>query len=88
MVSKSISPGTLRFYKRDRLHGCEECLDFADLNADIAVGDVGSERGRSSVLARNNWREDDRMSNVNSNPGDPRRLYPDCTNSWSKPETG
>lgn len=34
------------------LRGCDECSDFAALSADIAVGNVGSEPGRSTVLIR------------------------------------
>jgi coenzyme F420 hydrogenase subunit beta len=34
------------------LAGCDECADFAALNADIAVGNLGSEKGRSTVLIR------------------------------------
>jgi coenzyme F420 hydrogenase subunit beta len=34
------------------LVGCEECSDFAALSADIAVGNVGSDPGRSTVLVR------------------------------------
>ncbi len=42
----------VRRFSAAGLIGCEECLDFAGLNADIAIGNVGSERGRSSVLVR------------------------------------
>ena len=34
------------------LHGCDECADFAGLAADLAVGNVGSDPGRSTVLVR------------------------------------
>ena len=34
------------------LKGCDECADFAGLGADIAVGNLASEPGRSTVLVR------------------------------------
>lgn len=34
------------------LRGCDECADFAALGADLAVGNVGSDQGESTVLVR------------------------------------
>jgi coenzyme F420 hydrogenase subunit beta len=34
------------------LRGCDECVDFAALGADIVVGNIGSEPGTSTVLLR------------------------------------
>ena len=34
------------------LFGCDECSDFAGLSADISVGNVGSELGKSTLLVR------------------------------------
>jgi coenzyme F420 hydrogenase subunit beta len=42
----------VRALRKASLRGCEECADFAGLAADLAVGSLGSEPGRSTVLVR------------------------------------
>ena len=39
------------------LPGCDECFDFSGLNADLAVGNVGSERGNSTIVVRSHMGE-------------------------------
>ncbi len=42
----------VREFRSASLKGCDECADFAGLGADLAVGNLGSEPGRSTVLVR------------------------------------
>jgi coenzyme F420 hydrogenase subunit beta len=39
-------------FRAASLKGCDECADFAGLGADLAVGNLASEPGRSTVLVR------------------------------------
>ena len=39
-------------FRSASLKGCDECSDFAALGADVAVGNLASEPGRSTVLVR------------------------------------
>ncbi len=39
-------------FARAALAGCDECFDFSGINADLAVGNVGSEPGSSTILVR------------------------------------
>ena len=39
-------------FARATLAGCDECFDFSGINADLAVGNVGSELGSSTILVR------------------------------------
>ncbi|WP_064496803.1 Coenzyme F420 hydrogenase/dehydrogenase, beta subunit C-terminal domain [Methanocaldococcus jannaschii] len=38
-------------------NGCKVCGDFTGLTSDISVGNVGTEKGYSTVLIRNKWGE-------------------------------
>jgi coenzyme F420 hydrogenase subunit beta len=39
-------------FRDSALRGCDECADFSGVAADLAVGSVGSDPGRSTVLVR------------------------------------
>ena len=56
LVVRSASSELLRRPVREfhaaGLEGCDECADFAGLGADLAVGNLASEPGRSTVLVR------------------------------------
>lgn len=49
---EEISRGPVGEFRESSLGGCDECADFAGLAADLAVGNVGSEPGSSTVLVR------------------------------------
>ena len=38
-------------------NGCKVCGDFTGLTSDISVGNVGTEKGYSTILIRNRWGE-------------------------------
>lgn len=42
----------VRVFRHASLRGCDECADFASASADIAVGNLASAPGRSTVLVR------------------------------------
>ena len=42
----------VKAFRAASLVGCDECFDFTGLSADIAVGNLASEPGRSTVLVR------------------------------------
>jgi coenzyme F420 hydrogenase subunit beta len=42
----------VKAFRAASLAGCDECFDFTGLSADIAVGNLASEPGRSTVLVR------------------------------------
>lgn len=44
--------GPVKEYRKATLGGCDECTDFGGRLADVVVGNIGSEPGRSTVLVR------------------------------------
>jgi coenzyme F420 hydrogenase subunit beta len=49
---REVFGGPVRELRGATLPGCDECTDFTALAADIAVGNIGSEPGQSTVLIR------------------------------------
>lgn len=43
---------SVREFQEATLNGCAECADFTGISADLTVGNLGSESGRSTVLIR------------------------------------